>query len=178
MEEQEAPIPRHVHGTTNGYRYYGCRCERCREAAREAARQYRQGKREGSTPEHVHGTLGGYRDYGCRCGRCRKAEREDASKRRKRRQSRPIPEHVHGTANGYMSYGCRCERCREARRSRSAIPAGQALVPSSSTFTGMLGPESPRDDHAASAAPFSHYPCGYPCSARLLGPTPAFATGL
>lgn len=35
--EIEKPIP---HGTTNGYRHFGCRCQKCRDAHREYARKY------------------------------------------------------------------------------------------------------------------------------------------
>jgi len=29
------------HGTPSGYRHYGCRCDRCRAASREAMRRHR-----------------------------------------------------------------------------------------------------------------------------------------
>lgn len=40
------PVPERAHGTTNGYKVYGCRCDPCRKArsnelARQAARKQR-----------------------------------------------------------------------------------------------------------------------------------------
>lgn len=34
------PIPKRVHGTLNGYNYYGCRCPGCRAANARRWREY------------------------------------------------------------------------------------------------------------------------------------------
>lgn len=70
------------HGTVTGYKY-GCRCERCRAASREARNKGAAMERErrkgvladmAADPRHPsHGTYTGYRDYGCRCEKCRRA---------------------------------------------------------------------------------------------------------
>lgn len=70
------------HGTVTGYKY-GCRCERCRAASREARNKGAARERErrkgvladmAADPRHPsHGTYAGYRDYGCRCEKCRRA---------------------------------------------------------------------------------------------------------
>lgn len=57
----------HRHGTVKGYSYYGCRCERCREAHREDHRLWRDGQVKSHGP-------GGY-EKGCRCDVCAKAKR-------------------------------------------------------------------------------------------------------
>lgn len=47
--KEDAPKPKreHVipHGTPSGYQYHGCRCEKCREAEREAKRRRSTGVR-------------------------------------------------------------------------------------------------------------------------------------
>jgi len=57
------------HGTDQGYSYYGCRCDRCREAHRESHRRWRTGAEIRS-----HG-IGGY-EKGCRCQVCKHQKRK------------------------------------------------------------------------------------------------------
>jgi hypothetical protein len=40
------PVPKHVHGTINGYKMYGCRCELCRGAIAGQRRQERAAKKQ------------------------------------------------------------------------------------------------------------------------------------
>ena len=63
------------HGTYAGYTY-GCRCEKCRAAAREhrLAFRARESDRFEDDGWRYHGTITGY-TYGCRCDRCRAAGR-------------------------------------------------------------------------------------------------------
>lgn len=63
------PLPVYIapaHGTH--YRYSrGCRCDECKESAREERRQrYERGPK-------IHGTASAYFNYGCRCDECKKA---------------------------------------------------------------------------------------------------------
>lgn len=37
----DRPVPEHVHGTHNGYAYWGCRCDACRTAKARHNREYR-----------------------------------------------------------------------------------------------------------------------------------------
>jgi hypothetical protein len=37
------PVPRHVHGTLNGQKNYGCTCDACREADNQHARRVAAG---------------------------------------------------------------------------------------------------------------------------------------
>lgn len=61
------------HGRT---RYnYGCRCEVCTTANREAQRRQKKARLERSPEEIPHG-LNGYRNYGCKCETCSTAARE------------------------------------------------------------------------------------------------------
>jgi hypothetical protein len=66
-----------IHGTTNSYQRWKCRCEMCREAYAKAGKrrrleryaEYKASNYAGVT----HGTLFGYNQAGCRCEPCRKA---------------------------------------------------------------------------------------------------------
>lgn len=61
------------HGTTNGYRKYGCRCVDCRAANTADAKLARERRRTAETPEQAHGTPGGYSNHACRCQPCKDA---------------------------------------------------------------------------------------------------------
>jgi hypothetical protein len=73
------------HGTFGRYDDHGCRCWRCRRAAREHRHaNYERGPSE-------HGTASAYKNYGCRCPLCSEANRlhERARKADKRRAKEP-----------------------------------------------------------------------------------------
>lgn len=50
---QNKVIPDHVHGTSTGYTYYGCTCERCRKWAREYMQDRRDAEKAAATPPRV-----------------------------------------------------------------------------------------------------------------------------
>lgn len=58
-----------VHGEAKSYDK-GCRCDECKEAFRERAREAKGRRLSRPIPEHVHGTWNGYSNYNCRCPRC------------------------------------------------------------------------------------------------------------
>lgn len=108
------------HGTTNGYCYHKCRCDRCKTANTDYLRGLRQAKaarlREedatagvGPNPvrgigdEPWHGTRNGYANYHCRCEPCREAQRQYSS--------------AYGKENR-ESYRARAAAWREANRDR------------------------------------------------------------
>ena len=64
------------HGTENGYKNLGCRCDRCREAHAEAVRASRIRRTMNPVPSHLHGTLNAYVNYACRCADCRRVANE------------------------------------------------------------------------------------------------------
>lgn len=61
------------HGTENGYKNHGCRCDDCKTAARVALRERKAANRTRPIPDHVHGTDNGYCNYFCKCPDCRAA---------------------------------------------------------------------------------------------------------
>lgn len=84
------------HGTTNGYGYHKCRCERCKAAntkylgglkraritkRREADAAAGAGPNpmRGTGLEPWHGTTNGYDYHDCRCDRCRAAQQQYSS---------------------------------------------------------------------------------------------------
>lgn len=73
-----------VHGTENGYKNYGCRCDRCRTATTEATRERRH-------------RLGHHRPRDVYLADLRAAL--------------PPP---HGTESRYVHHRCRCQECRNA----------------------------------------------------------------
>lgn len=108
------------HGTDNGYRNLGCRCDRCRaaNAASHLAWTHRTGMHR-PREEYLdnlydnpppHGTVTSYaRPWFCRCDECRAAS---AAARARRRRTPNVAKH------GRVGYGngCRCDVCREAYR--------------------------------------------------------------
>lgn len=95
-----APAPTFEHGTENGYRYYGCRCDQCRAGRAERARARRlelaaerppRPRRRRPLPEH--GTPARYQ-RGCRCDQCRQARTEqNRAYRARKRTGEPLPAH-------------------------------------------------------------------------------------
>ena len=79
--KREGPKEPPPHGTLNRYTYHRCRCELCREAARDVRQE-----RVGQKPPH-HGTVSSYRNWGCRCVKCRRAERQDQRKKRQKKKT-------------------------------------------------------------------------------------------
>jgi hypothetical protein len=61
------------HGTIGGYVDWFCRCEECRDAARDyrrkRLRKIQRRIRDGDDPT-PHGTINGYVNYRCRCADC------------------------------------------------------------------------------------------------------------
>jgi hypothetical protein len=58
------------HGTVNAYTYHGCRCDRCKEANREATAAARDRRQKAGVPPEAHGTVNAYSNYRCRCAEC------------------------------------------------------------------------------------------------------------
>lgn len=76
------------HGKVSFYNNHGCRCERCTNARRVAAREdqplRRRSRAKDNPADPRHGTEYFYKAYGCRCDRCRtKAKREQLRRERK-----------------------------------------------------------------------------------------------
>lgn len=82
--QRESGVVTVSHGTQNAYLNYGCRCEECSLANKEAGKRQAAERKARETPERVHGTASGYTNYGCRCELCKGAIREYARKRRER----------------------------------------------------------------------------------------------
>ena len=134
--------PKAVHGTPEGFRLWGCRCDSCVFAAEKfrrailrdpsvhgRERTYRifgcrcaactlarakHRKAVRTDPSRPHGTASMYGDYGCRCNPCTEAHRDAARDARAKAANKPVPQHIHGTQNGYSNHGCRCSKCRRA----------------------------------------------------------------
>lgn len=100
-----APAPTFVHGTENGYRYHGCRCDECRAGRSDRARARRLERLAEQPPRPrkrrplpAHGTPARYQ-RGCRCDECRRARRDQNREYRARQRggeptrtySRPEP---------------------------------------------------------------------------------------
>lgn len=103
------------HGTENGYRNLGCRCDRCKKAHADVYRE--RNHRLGRTrPREIllqewaekHGTSR-YRRYGCRCEVCRAAMADE-----KRRYRARHPEKYK------QEIAARSERRRRAREEVAA----------------------------------------------------------
>lgn len=130
---REQTIARHanrpeLHGKVQEYQKFGCRCERCVDAARRWRATLRMERRDLATIGLIaastnarHGTRYMYEKFGCRCDPCRLA----MAQRNARRRGQPIPTVAppvkgampeHGTATRYKHHGCRCDLCREAVR--------------------------------------------------------------
>lgn len=78
-----------THGTRYAYMRYGCRCDDCRNAAREYRTEW---NRAHGIPEKKRGrtcgTISCYVHAGCRCEDCRRAARD---KKRRERLRRDLP---------------------------------------------------------------------------------------
>jgi hypothetical protein len=80
------------HGTLTGYHKVACRCDRCRQAMRERARERTAENLLRPVPEQWHGTANGYGNYGCRCDPCKaaiSAYKKEWALRRKAAQESP-----------------------------------------------------------------------------------------
>lgn len=101
------------HGKHSTYTNKGCRCEECKEAAREYRRS-KAGlpKKRGRKPKPIeHGTSSGYFNGKCRCDECKTAAMSYLASRR---VGLPEGDERHGTSNGYTNFGCRCDECKTA----------------------------------------------------------------
>jgi hypothetical protein len=88
------------HGTYNGYKNHGCRCDRCRTANTVAQRDYKRAwyRRQGhpTRAEYLesigqqrggtHGRIGTYNN-GCRCEQCRRVATQLRSHYRARQKA-------------------------------------------------------------------------------------------
>jgi 5-methylcytosine-specific restriction endonuclease McrA len=102
------PIP---HGTANGYKHYGCRCDQCKIAMREYGRKFAKKVPDKPIP---HGTVNGYVNYKCRCEDCTAAQSERSRQQYTPNPRKPIPI-PHGTVSGYGHHQCRCDECKSAQ---------------------------------------------------------------
>ena len=78
--------PDTVHGTTNGYTYWRCRCVACTDAGRQYASARRRDIIGRTPPDTVHGTTNGYDSWRCRCEPCKDARRAYNAARKLRQQ--------------------------------------------------------------------------------------------
>ena len=69
------------HGTLQAYRYWGCRCQKCRVYYSEYQREVRE-----KAEIYTHGTTNSYQ-LGCRCTKCRRAQAESSRVRNTRMSS-------------------------------------------------------------------------------------------
>lgn len=76
------PMPAGSHGRPGGYQYWGCRCDRCVAAVRDAQARTRLKRVERPVPSHIHGTANGYDNYCCRCDCCKMAKSAQMKARR------------------------------------------------------------------------------------------------
>jgi len=108
-----------IHGTTNSYQRWKCRCDECRAVYNQKATARRLKRYEYYKSIDYkgvpHGTKYGYNHTGCRCPLCREAIRLDHQQQRRKNGVRPRPRAPHGSYAKY-NRGCRCEPCTEANR--------------------------------------------------------------
>jgi hypothetical protein len=81
------------HGSLNAYNNLRCRCDECREAAREPARQRQEAwrRRQGmgeAKRGRTHGVISNYHE-GCRCPDCTEAMRVKQNEYRAEVRTRP-----------------------------------------------------------------------------------------
>jgi DNA-binding XRE family transcriptional regulator len=103
-----------THGLS-GYRNYGCRCDKCRQANEANPRANAKPRQSWSHG----GTVTGYQKYDCRCSACVRAQSEYIANLRatKRRRLDDDPNVVaHGRTTTYVDWGCRCDACSAAIR--------------------------------------------------------------
>jgi len=66
-----------IHGTTNSYQRWKCRCEMCKKVYSESTKRRRLERfaeyKENNYAGVTHGTVFGYNQAGCRCEPCTKA---------------------------------------------------------------------------------------------------------
>lgn len=130
------------HGTITGYQYHKCRCDECKEAARDYKRQYKARlltTLNAHPDDPRHGKLGSYQ-AGCRCDSCLAIGREHGrtymakwTRENPERQAAIAERHTekalkelsedpddprHGKEGTY-TLGCRCGRCRDAHRTKN-----------------------------------------------------------
>lgn len=80
LKAAQGEAPPDKHGLS-GYQYFGCRCDLCRQAQTEHAREEKARVRADPTVEIPHGTLRGYSVYACKCDACLGAHRVDYDRR-------------------------------------------------------------------------------------------------
>lgn len=75
------------HGTAGYMR--GCRCPRCRAAAVDRVRRWRETHGPDTVTDDMHGRPGTYSNRSCRCELCRQAMADYQRERRAARRARP-----------------------------------------------------------------------------------------
>lgn len=80
----DAADPRH--GSENGYRNLGCRCDPCRDGHADYQARVRSERAE-RLSEAPHGTESGYTNWRCRCDACRGAHRLERRRQAQRRRA-------------------------------------------------------------------------------------------
>lgn len=119
-----------THGSYSTYVNHKCRCDSCREAARDYQRGRDGAPRKRGRPpkEIVHGTVAGYNKK-CRCEECTAAVREVSRKRRAAMKELPADDPRHGTVNAYYNLKCRCDSCKQAASEHNKERKSQGLEP-------------------------------------------------
>lgn len=108
-------MPDKDHGSASSYAR-GCRCDPCKAAQSEYARNRIQRLREETPFEDIpHGTMNAYTVYKCRCGSCKHLGAQAARAYREKKGLGDLPGPIpHGTTGGYVNHKCRCDSCKKA----------------------------------------------------------------
>lgn len=132
-----------VHGTLSGYKYYGCRCDRCRKANTVACRKWMKEhpdalarkarneriRRRGGDPDillkkaAVHGEISGLRKHrrdGTRlCRKCRSFQTQARKEREAKHKAALRPHGTEAALRRHYDRGERpCARCRNVYKNR------------------------------------------------------------
>lgn len=105
------------HGTSSGYNYHKCRCDKCKAYKAEHYKIYREKAKERFklNPEKFeHGKESTY-NAGCGCELCTNVVRTKVKKTKNKALTKTVPANKHGTNAGYDYWQCRCKACKNAR---------------------------------------------------------------
>lgn len=86
----------HEHGTTKRYSISKCRCQPCKDAWSQYAKELRTRRRAAPKDPNDprHGTASFYRNHGCKCDRCTEAATDHSRVRREENAGVILPEYI------------------------------------------------------------------------------------